>query len=153
MAMNEPSMNSSCVGDHDDLLAQVLLPVSNKEDARGTAQTLAPYEPEHVTTLYVIEKGEGAPDKTPVEQSQEQAAKAFAAVRNIFPDADQHTAYTRNVVDAIFETADEIKASAIVYRSRGGGRIMQFLSGDISLQLVTQAACPVIALPRDHVDI
>lgn len=145
-------MNSSRVTDHDGLLAHVLLPVANKEDAHGTAQALAPYEPKHVTALYVIEKGEGVPDKIPVEQSQEQAAETFSAVHKIFPDADQHTACARNVVDTIFETADEIETSAIVYRSRGGGRIMQFLSGDISLQLVTQAACPVIALPREHVD-
>lgn len=134
--------------DHRDLLAHVLLPVANKEDARNTARALAPYDPDHVTVLHVIEKGEGVPDKTPVEQSENLAAEAFAAVHEIFPDAAEHTAYSRDIVDAIFEAADEVGASAIAYQSRGGGRLMQFLSGDLSLKLVTQAEYPVIALPR-----
>jgi nucleotide-binding universal stress UspA family protein len=110
---------------------------------------LEPYQPERVTALHVVEKGEGVPDKTPVEQSEELAAESYAAVRRVFPDADDHTAYARDVVGAIFEAAEEVDASAIAYRSRGGNRLMQFLSGDLSLKLVTNANRPVIALPRD----
>jgi nucleotide-binding universal stress UspA family protein len=105
-----------------------------------------------VTALHVVEKGEGVPDKTPVEQSEELAEESYAAVRAVFPDADDHTAYSRDVVGAIFDVAAEVDASAIAYRSRGGNRIMQFLSGDLSLKLVTQAECPVIALPRTNRD-
>jgi len=130
------------------LLSHVLLPVANENDARVTAQQLAPYNPDHVTALHVVEKGGGTPDKTPVEQSEEIADAAFAAVREQFPEADDHTAYARNVVDAIFEAADEVDASAITYRSRGGNRLVQFLSGDRSLKLVTNADRPVIALPN-----
>ncbi|TQQ82801.1 universal stress protein [Halonotius terrestris] len=137
--------------DHD-MLAHVLLPVATVNDAAATASALAPYEPEHVTVLHVIEKGDGSPDKTPVEQSEEIAEEAAAAVRAEFPDADLHTAYSRNVVDAIFESADEVNASAIAYRSRGGSRLVQFLSGDLSVKLVTRADRPVIALPRDADD-
>lgn len=130
------------------LLSHVLLPVANEEDARATALSLAPYDPEQVTALHVVEKGEGTADKTPVEQSEAMAADAFAAVRETFPDAGDHTAYARNVVDAILEAADDVGATAIAYRSRGGGRLMHFLSGDLSLRLVTDADRPVIALPR-----
>jgi nucleotide-binding universal stress UspA family protein len=76
------------------------------------------------------------------------AAEAFAAVREEFPNAETHTAYSRNVIEAIFEAAEAVDASAVAYRSRGGNRLVQFLSGDRSLKLVTQADRPVIALPR-----
>lgn len=135
-----------------ELLAHVLVPVAHEEDARKTAYALEPYNPNHVTALHVVEKGEGVPDKTPVEQSEELAEESYAAVRAVFPDADSHTAYSRDVVEAIFEAASELDVSAIAYRSRGGNRIMQFLSGDLSLKLVTNAEMPVIALPRSDTD-
>jgi len=141
-------MNSTPEDEQGELLAHVLLPITDEEDARATATALEPYQPEHVTALHVVEKGEGVPDKTPVEQSEELAGESYAAVRSVFPDADDHTAYARDVVDAIFEAADDVGASAIAYRSRGGNRLMQFLSGDLSLKLVTNADRPVIALPR-----
>jgi len=141
-------MSSSHNETTTDILEHVLLPVANEDDALATATALKPYEPEQVTALHVVEKGEGVPDKTPVEQSEELATESYAAVRTVFPDAGDHTAYSRDVVEAIFDVADEVNASAIVYRSRGGGRLMQFLSGDLSLKLVTNAAVPVIALPR-----
>lgn len=133
-----------------DMLAHVLVPVANEEDARDTVQALASYGPERVTALHVIEKGDGVPDKTPVEQSEELAADAFAAVDEVFPDAGHHTAYSRDIVEAIFAAADEVGASAIAFRPRSGGRIVQFLSGDLSLQLVTRADRPVIALPSQE---
>ena len=135
--------------DTPELLSHVLLPVATVNDARATASTLAPYNPERVTVLHVIEKGGGSPDKTPVEQSEGIAADAAEAVRAEFPDAELETAYSRNVVDAILDVASEIDASAIAYRSRGGNRLVQFLSGDRSLKLVTNADRPVIALPQN----
>ncbi|WP_058996772.1 universal stress protein [Haloarcula sp. CBA1127] len=133
----------------EGLLGHVVLPVATEDDALATAKALEPYEPSSVTALHVVEKGGGVPDKTPVEQSEELAEEAYAAVRSVFPNASEHTAYGRDVVAKIFEAADEVDASAIAYRSRGGNRVMQFLSGDISLKLVTNADRPVIALPRE----
>ena len=141
-------MTSPDAADDQDLLAHVLLPVAHEEDALETAMAVEPYGPERVTALHVVEKGGGVPDKTPVEQSEDLAAESYAAVRTVFPDADEHTAYARDIVDAIFDAAEEVDASAIAYRSRGGNRLMQFLSGDISLKLATNAPLPVIALPR-----
>lgn len=130
-----------------NLLSHVLLPVAHEEDALATAGALEPYQPEQVTALHVVEKGGGVPDKTPVEQSEELAAESYQAVRTVFPDADDYTAYGRDIAAKIFEAAEEVDASAIAYRSRGGNRLMQFLSGDLSLKLVTNADRPVIALP------
>lgn len=132
-----------------DLLAHVLVPVANEDDALATAHALKPYHPKRVTAFHVVEKGGGVPDKTPVEQSEELAAESYTAVRSVFPDADDHTAYARDVAGAVFDAVDEVGASAIAYRSRGGGRLLQFLSGDTSLRLVTNASVPVIALPRE----
>jgi hypothetical protein len=94
------------------LLVHVLLPVANEDDALATATGLEPYDPEHVTAPHVVEKGKGVPDKTPVEQSEALAAESYAAVRSVFPDADEHTAYARDVVGAIFEAAAEVGSSA-----------------------------------------
>lgn len=141
-------MNSNQTG--RSLLLHVLVPVANPVDARKTARVLAPLSPEHVTAVHVVEKGEGVPDKTPVEQSEQLAAESYAAIRSEFPEADDHTAYARDIVGAIFESAEAVGASAIAYRSRGGGRIKQFLSGDLSLKLVTNATRPVIALPQTN---
>ena len=135
-----------------DLLAHVLLPVANEEDALGTARALEPYGPARVTALHVVEKGGGVPDKTPVEQSEELAAESYAAVRTVFPDAGERTAYARDVAEAIFDAAEEVDATAIAYRSRGGNRLVQLLSGDLSSELVTDAPVPVVALPRVEAD-
>ncbi|ACM56777.1 universal stress protein [Halorubrum lacusprofundi] len=142
-------MSSLDDGEATDLLGHVLLPIANEEDALSTARALEPYAPERVTALHVVEKGGGVPDKTPVEQSEELAAESYAAVRTVFPDAGDHTAYDRDVVSAILDAADEVGATAIAYRSRDGNRLMRFLSGDLSAKLVTNATVPVIALPRD----
>ncbi|ACV46331.1 MULTISPECIES: universal stress protein [Halomicrobium] len=132
-----------------DILGHVLVPVATDDDALATARALEPYDPDDVTALHVVEKGDGVPDKTSVEQSEEVAEASYAAVRSVFPDADEHTAYGRDVVQAIFAAADEVDATSIAYRSRGGNRLMQFLSGDVSLKLVTKATRPVIALPHN----
>ena len=145
-------MSSDSEADRQDLLDHVILPVANEADALATATALEPYGPDRVTALHVVEKGEGVPDKSPVEQSEELATDAYAAVRSVFPDTDEHTAYDRHVVDAIFEAADDVGATAIAFHSRGGSRLLQFLSGDITLKLVTKSDIPVIALPDEDSD-
>lgn len=130
------------------LLSHVLVPVADEDDARLSARELAPYAPERVTALHVVEKGDGVPDKTPVEQSEELASEAFAAVRETFPDAEDEIAYRRNVVEAILNVADELDVSAIAFRPRESGRLVRILTGNRTTKLVTEADRPVVALPR-----
>lgn len=129
------------------LLEHVLLPVAGEDDARASAAALAPYDPGRVTVLHVVEKAGGAPDKTPVEQSETVAENAFAAVRVRFPDAETAVRYDTDIVDGIRAAAADVGASAVVFRPRGGSRLVQLLSGDRTLSLVTELDRPVVSLP------
>lgn len=89
-------------------------------------------------------EGGGVPDKMPVEQSERVAAEACYAFREAFPDAKTETTYRRDAVEGILEVANEIDANAIVLGPRGGARTLQWLAGDRSLRLLTEANRPVI---------
>lgn len=130
------------------LTDHIVVPVADDKDAHATAEALARYDFDRVTAVHVIEKGGGVPDKMPLEQAEERAEKAFDAFRDTIPESSVEVTYRRKVVGAILDVADDVGAGAIAFRPRGGNRLVQFLSGDTALKLVTEADRPVIALPE-----
>jgi hypothetical protein len=50
-------------------------------------------------------------------------------------------------VEGVVDAANAVEASAIAFQPREGSRLRQFLSGDRTLRLVTEADRPVISLP------
>lgn len=135
-----------------DIFEHVLVPVDQEEDARKTSQQLARYDPERVTAVHVAEVGEGRPDITPAKAKKERGEAAINVVQEAFPDAEKRLASSKNIPKRIFEIADEVGATAIVYRPLVDSRLMRVLSEDLSLKLVTRADRPVVTLPREESD-
>ncbi|SIS15657.1 universal stress protein [Natronorubrum thiooxidans] len=131
------------------LTNHVVVPVADEEDARATATVLDQYQFDRVTVVHIIEKGEGVPDKLALEQAESRAADAFDMFQEAIPEAEDEITYSRDVVSAIINTAEELEASSIAFRPRGGNRLVQFLSGDKALRLITESDRPVIALREE----
>jgi nucleotide-binding universal stress UspA family protein len=133
----------------------VVIPVASEEDAIETCAALQPYlnEIERVTAVHVIEKAGGAPDKAPLAKRREDAAEFLAVVDARLGESvpvDTRTVYGTDIVERLFETVNEVGGSALVFRARGGGRIVRLLTGDTATRLVTDPPIPVVSLPSER---
>lgn len=142
-----------------DLLDRPLVPVASPEDAAATYEELRPYllETEIVPlVVHVIEKAGGAPDKAGVEQREEHAEEAFEAIRERARtdgvDVDTKLLYGTDVAATINDAAEEADASAIVFRSRGGNRWLDLVSGRVRSNLVADSDLPVVVLPEGEAE-
>lgn len=134
--------------DRRTLLTHVVAPIANETDGRRTAAALAAHSPEKVTVLYVVEKSGGGIDPTSPAQSKTVGEAAFAAFRETFPDADGRIVSGTDVTKTIFEAAEDLDGSVIAFVSRGGGGLLQLLSGNVARRLVTENPVPVLALSQ-----
>ena len=128
------------------LATHLTVPVTNADDARATARPLKEYQHAEVAIVHVVEKAGGALDKLSLEQAEELAQESFAAFREFMPDVEVELVYDENVVGGIVDLAVEVNASATAFRPRGGSRLVQLLTGDKTLKLVTSSDLPVVAL-------
>jgi nucleotide-binding universal stress UspA family protein len=133
-----------------ELFDRVVIPVASVEDAVATCRAARPYLTGSVVAVHVIEKAGGAPDKASVEQREEVAEEIFEAVHDALDDGrtvETDLRYGTDVSETIFAAAEDHDASAIVITPRGGSRWVRLLTGDVSLDLVTETDRPVVVLP------
>lgn len=139
-----------------DLLSNVVVPIASQEDALTTANAAVPRIADvdgTVTAVYVVEKAGGAPDKAPMEALEEAAEEAFDVFGEYCATADvpfeSSITYNTSVPDGVFEVANEVDASAVVFTPRKSGRITRLLSGDTALKMITKNDRPIVVLPDE----
>jgi nucleotide-binding universal stress UspA family protein len=137
------------------LFQRVLLPVASEDDVRTTCSVVRPYlqRADGVAIgVHVIEHKEGSVRAAPIDARVEDSEHILELVRDDLGDrvAETRTAHGPDITAAIFETATDTDASAIVFTPRGGSRWVRLLTGDVADSLVTNAELPVIVLPNEQ---
>ncbi|MBX0325697.1 universal stress protein [Halomicroarcula sp. F13] len=133
-----------------DLLDRVVVPVASEDDAEASARALARQSYGEAVFVHVVEKAGGAPDKAGVEQRELEAEEMFEAARAVLGDVETDIYYGTDVVETIFDAAEDVDASAVVVTPRGGNRLVQLATGDVALRMVTENDRPVVVLPADQ---
>ncbi len=133
---------------------RVVVPAADPDDAERTASALAPRLGETATAVvvHVIEKAGGGVDKAPMAAREEYAEEVFGRARGPLAAAngtvDTEIRYGTDVVETVFDVAEEVGADAVVFVPRDGGRIVSWLTGDVARRLIRDAEVPVVALPE-----
>lgn len=139
-----------------DLFERVVVPIADPDDAANTARVLHQFTHpgSEIVIVYVVEKGKGVPDKASVEQAEGFGEDSYESFLEVYPaeaESDIHvqTLYGRDVAETIIEGAEEMDATAIAFVPRAGSRLIKFLTGNTTLDLVEQSTVPVLALPTE----
>lgn len=139
--------------DPDTLFEHVLIPIASEADARMARETILPYLAGSggvATVVHVIKSADGSVDPSPASMQEEDAERMFEIVEGEHSDlvVETEKAYGTDIAAAIFEVADEIGASAIVFAPEEKSRLIRLLTGDTALSLVSNPDVPVLAIPR-----
>jgi nucleotide-binding universal stress UspA family protein len=137
------------------ILQHVAVPIANDDDAAETATALEPCleEIHRVTGIHVIETRPGAVNKAPMEKRRADAEQFLATFESQLSGrvvVDTRIAFGADVAETIVETADEVGATAIAFRSRGSSRLARLLSGNTTARLVTDPDLPVLSLAESR---
>ncbi len=133
----------------------VIVPAADPDDGERTAAALASHltPTSSVVIVNVIEKAGGGIDKASVSQRKEHADDIFERTERVLEstDATVETAvlYGTDVVERIFDEAEDRDADAVVFTAREGNRLAELLTGDVARRLVKEASVPAVALPQD----
>ncbi|KTG14440.1 universal stress protein, partial [Haloferax profundi] len=135
------------------ILDHVVVPIADETDAVETADALNLYldRIRRITAIHVIEKGGGVVDKAPMGKRRADAAhylSVFDVQLDGIVDIEMRMSFGTNVAETILETANDVEATAIAYRPRGGSRLVRLLSGDTGTRLVTDGELPVVSLGK-----
>lgn len=133
---------------HIDIMHDIVVPVADAYDAEKTVAELQYFDPEHVTAVFVAEETDGYPNKKPHSVSEDIAEDSRDMFLDHFPEVDFRMVQATDIVEGIIDTADDIDATAIVYRPRQQSFISRILSSSQSEKLITHSSYPVIALPE-----
>lgn len=139
--------------DPDALFERVLIPIASEDDARLARETILPYLAGSggvATIVHVIKYTQGGVDPSPVSMQEEDAERLFEIVNRDHPDLVVETkkAYGTDIAAAIFDVAEGVDASAIVFAPQTKSRLIRLLTGDTALSLISNPDVPVLAIPR-----
>ncbi|ELY49204.1 universal stress protein [Natronolimnohabitans innermongolicus] len=132
----------------------VIVPAADPDDGERTARGLIPHLTPTTTVVLVnvIEKGGGTPDKAPMDRRREYAEEIFERMRGVLEETDTavetDVLLGTDIVERIFDEADERGADAVVFNPRKGNRLAELLTGDVARRMVKEASIPVVALPQ-----
>ncbi|ADJ15557.1 universal stress protein [Halalkalicoccus jeotgali] len=140
----------------DRTVESVLLPLANEDDARQTATALRRYLPSGTTVhaLHVIEHTEGGIDPASPSQLEAEAQETFSTLREHLEgtsyDLHQEVRYGTDLVETVFEAAEDLDVTYIVFQPRPSNRLVDLLSGDTARKLITETTRPVLVLPPER---
>ena len=126
-----------------DIMHEVVVPVSNKQDTEKTVKELSYFDPDHITIVHLVENNE----QTPKDVHEDVADELHSIVLEEFEDAEFELVQSDDIVKSISETAMEKEATSIVFRPAETTRIANVFSQSNNLRMITNFSIPVIALP------
>jgi nucleotide-binding universal stress UspA family protein len=138
----------------ENILERVLLPIASPKDARTTCELALPRIADangSVICVNVVEKGGGSLDPTSPTQQEERAEDVFEIVTDECEvkgiPLEMRILYGTDVVETIFEAAEEEDVTAIAFTPRESNRLTDLLAGSPGYSIMKHANRPVVVFP------